>query len=343
MPKPKKISAFQQIVNEIAGNETNTSIERYKYPKVKNETFPMSGYNEMCDILMLPTTSVKTGSYRYLLTIVDIWSNYFDIEPLKTKTAKETLKALLTIFKRHYVSVPKASLRTDNGGEFKEVFNKWLVDHKILHSLSKPDRHKQLGNVENLNRQIGRIIMTYLTNQEIATGKPFSEWLDLIPKIRTELNKMKFHPKDKDPFKDPMTEVNINQPPKYKVGDLVHYPLEKPEGFGNKFRAGDRRYSLDTKKIKFVLIYSSPNPYRYLLSGVPDVSYAEAELIPAKGNVETFIIREIFDKKTVKGKVFYNVWWKKYLKKDSTWEQKENLIEDGAEEYIKQYEDKNKK
>jgi hypothetical protein len=29
-----------------------------------------------------------------------------------------------------------------------------------------------------------------------------------------------------------------------------------------------------------------------------------------------------------KGKVYYKVWWKKYLKKDATWEKREELIKD---------------
>jgi hypothetical protein len=48
----------------------------------------MHGYNEMGDLLQLPTT--KEG-YKYILSVVDIWSNYFDIEPMKTKTAKSSV------------------------------------------------------------------------------------------------------------------------------------------------------------------------------------------------------------------------------------------------------------
>jgi transposase InsO family protein len=352
-PIKKKVSAFQNILQNLAGDTKYTSIERYKYPKVKNETFPKRNYNEMADLLMLPkseSSNKKDCGYSYLLTMVDIWSNYCDMEPLKTKTAKETLEAMLRIFKRHYLDPPSASLITDNGGEFKEVFDKWLKDHDILHRFTKPDRHKQLGNIENLNRLVGKIIMTYLTNQEMENDKPCTDWVPLIPKIREQLNDIKTHPKDKDPFTTPMniSKLNLKTPPKYKVGDLVHYVIEKPDdGKFGAFRSGDRRYSKDVKKIKFVLIYSSPNPYRYLLDGVPNVSYAEAELIPTKSSEQTYTILKIIDKKTEKGKVYFKVWWKRYKKSESTWQSEEQLKEDGAQEYIDEYEnslkEKNKK
>ena len=51
------------------------------------------------------------------------------------------------------------------------------------------------------------------------------------------------------------------------------------------------------------------------------------------------MIKNIRDKRKVKGKVEYLVHWKGYLVKESTWESKEQLIEDGAHEYITQFED----
>ena len=82
-----------------------------------------------------------------------------------------------------------------------------------------------------------------------------------------------------------------------------------------------------------------------MLSGLPNVSYAEAELIPAKNETEEkYIVHKIKDKKTEKGTVFYLVQWKKYPKKiDWTWQSKNQLLEDGLIDYIQQYEDEIKK
>ena len=136
-------------------------------------------------------------------------------------------------------------------------------------------------------------------------------------------------------------------PPKYSIGDLVYRRLEVPvDKFGNrlhntKFRQGNNRYEVSVpRKVLQVLAYSSPNPWRYILDTQPNVSYAEAVLLPALNETqEKFIVRKIIGKKTEKKIIYYLVWFKKSLKKDATWEPKTKLLEDGLVEYIKQYED----
>ena len=341
--KVKKLSIIQTILNKINVSDEYTKKDKYKFDKVHDNAFPMHGYNEIGDLLMLPTT--KEG-YKYILSVVDIWSNYFDIEPMKTKTAKETLTALLKIFKRNYIDQPKASFKTDSGNEFKEVFEKWLREHNIAHLKNLPDRHSQMANVENLNKQVGKLIMTYLTAKSIEQKKEYYDWLEIVPIIRKELNDMKHHPKDEDPYTYPMGKVNVKASNKYKVGDIVLRPLEKPESLSGeklygKFRSGDRKFDLTPRKIKKVFLYN--NNWRYLLEGFDNVSYAEAELKKSDEKEEKWVIQQIRDKRTVNKKVQYLCKWKGFKVADSTWEPKEKLIEDGLEDMIKEYESSLKK
>lgn len=48
----------------------------------------MGGFNYMADLLYLPKTRQK---YLYLFTMVDIWSNHCDFEPIKDKKASTVL------------------------------------------------------------------------------------------------------------------------------------------------------------------------------------------------------------------------------------------------------------
>jgi hypothetical protein len=67
---------------------------------VKSNTFPEQDYNLMADLLHLPTT--KTG-FKYLLVVVDLWSNEVEAEPLKNKDADDVLNGFETIFKRKII------------------------------------------------------------------------------------------------------------------------------------------------------------------------------------------------------------------------------------------------
>jgi hypothetical protein len=83
-----------------------------------------------------------------------------------------------------------------------------------------------------------------------------------------------------------------------------------------------------------------PKNIRYVLEGYPNVSYTQDEILPApKNETESkYAVRKILDKKVIKGKVYYLVWWKKYLKKDATLEPINRLIEDGLKDEIDEYE-----
>ncbi len=329
---------MDKLIKKLGINEKYTKpIKKPIFDKVRENTYPKANYNYMADLLHLPTT--KEG-FSYLLVIVDLWSNEFDMEPLKTKEPKEVLEEMLKIFKRKYVKEPKASIRTDNGTEFQGVFHKWLFDHDIFHRFAEPYRHQQLANVEMLNYVFGRFLNGYMNKKEEETGKTYKEWTDILPILRKDLNKLRLK-KDGNPYGDifvPPIESN----PKYKVGDLVYRKVEKPINalghFQNtsNFRVGDYRYDIkNPRKINQILYY--PRNIRYILNEFPHVSYAESELMPAKEKQETYTVKAIIDRKTEKGVVKYLVWWNKYKKSESTWETKAQLIEDGVKPMLDAY------
>ena len=89
-------------------------------------------------------------------------------------------------------------------------------------------------------------------------------------------------------------------------------------------------------------IFYHPNNIRYQISGLKNVSYTEDELIEADEEEELFNIREIIGHKMIKKKLNYRVWWSGELKSQASWEPATKLIEDGLEDYIDFYKEKNK-
>lgn len=335
---------MNNLIKKLGINETYTKpIKNIVFDKVKQNTYPKADYNFMADLLHLPKTE---EGFNYLFVIVDLWSNEFDIEPVRRKTPEDVLVALKTILKRPYIKDIKASIRTDSGIEFKGVFHKWLYDKNVLQRIAEPNRHQQMGNVEMLNGVLGRLLNGYMNTKEEESGTDYREWTDVIDVIRTDLNKMRFR-KDGDPTKDIMTPPT-NAEPKFKVGDLVYYRSERPlNALGhyqntNNFRMGDYRFNIkEPRKIKAVLYY--PNNIRYLLNTKENVSYAESELMKAKeeDQEERYEVKKILGRKTIKGKIYYLIWWRGYLKKDSTFELKSELVKDGFGEMLDDFDNNN--
>ena len=338
MDNLKKLLKIDDTFLKVAKKEKPT--------KINDVITMMDGYNYMADLLYLPET--KEG-YKYLLVITDLATREFDIEPLKNKSVDEVLKAMKTIFKRKYISIPKASLRTDNGTEFKSTFDKWLKDHNIFHSVSMPYRHSQLSMVESLNKTLGYLFNGYCNQIEVKTGKSYREWTDIVNIVRKELNKIRYRKaqyNEKTIFDHVDKLVNLTKDPKFKVGDIVHHLLSYPESAlgikqpTSKFRVGDYRFSTVPKKIQQVLYYSGPIPYRYILDGMNNVSFTENQLIPSKEKHHKYIVEKIIGKKSVKKRIYYLIKWKKYKINEATWEPKDKLLEDGLDSFIKEYEKK---
>ena len=335
---------MDNLLNTLDINETFTKpVAKIKiFNKVKQNIPLVKYFNYEADLLHLPKT--KDG-YQYLFTVVDIATNEFDVVKTKNKTPKEMLDGLLSMYKRKYIHKPYASIRTDNGTEFKGVFHDYLLKNNIMHSTTVPYRHRQLANVNYLHNQLGRIFNGYMNRKEIETGTIYREWDDIIDTVRKKLNLIRIHDTE-DPYTFKYAPPTLDKP-KYKVGDLVYRISERPlNALGHvqdtkAFRAGDYRFEMVPRKIVKVLFY--PMNVRYMLSGIYESSYQESELRPAIEMDEKFIVERIIDKKKIKGRVYYKVKWRKKNIADATFEPRIKLIEDGLQEYIKQYEDLQKK
>lgn len=341
---PKK-SKFADLFNDLNINETYTkpSKKPKEFTKVRDNVPLIEHYNYMSDILFLPETKEK---YKYCLVVVDLANGEFDIEPLRTKEADETKKAILSMFKRSYIKKPYASIQTDGGKEFKGSMDKWMYDESIFHKETVPDRHSQMSVVESLNKQLGRLFNGYMNGVEAKTGKQYNEWTDVIDKVREELNKIrkKNLPKDWTTYDYP--DPDFDKESKFKVGDVVYYKLEVPRNMlGHKqstknFREGDVRWNIkEPRKIVNVIPYAGKVPYRYMLEGMTNVSYTAEQLMkaPEQEKDTKYEVKEIIGEKTMKKEKYYLVWWKGYKKAEATYEPEKQLIEDGLESYIDEF------
>ena len=153
--------------------------------KVKEQIPLVEGYNEMIDILHLPTD--KFG-YNKLLVIVDIATDAFDIEKMRGESVDETLTAFHKIMKRGIIKFPYASVLTDGGSSFKGYFHKYLYDRGVNHRTARVGRHKQLSNVDNLCRQLGDVFNGIMNKKEAETGKQSKAWTHAIDEVREKFN-----------------------------------------------------------------------------------------------------------------------------------------------------------
>lgn len=336
----QKINIKQNIL-------TKPPPKQKKFNNVKRHVTMIKSFNYEADLLYMPRT--KHG-YKYILAVVDLADDSFDIQPLRNKKSSEIVEAFKEIVKRKYIKIPEVSIRTDQGTEFKHEFDKYLKQHKIYHRLSLPYRHKQMANVECLNKQLYYIFSAYMNMKEEETDNPYNEWMDIIDDVRKYLNEER--KLDILPPNEWLKSLNYtlkDVEPKYKIGDFVFFKLDHPKSALNEnqptanFRVGDYYYDPTPRKINRI-IYMLDYPYiRYTLNGVKHVSYCEEELIHSNEKFEKYMIKKIIDMKTEKKQKFIKVWWKGFLKSDSTWEKQTDILTDigktNLDRLLKDYED----
>lgn len=335
------IKAFDLDAKVI--KHTKIITKKVKFDTIKQTLPRKPDINFQMDYLELPKT--KEG-YNRLLTMIDLGTGEVDFEPTKGKTSAITLKAMKAIFKRKYLNQP-LTIRTDAGTEFLGDVKKYMYNQSILHKPGISGRHKQTGSIERLNRDVATVLFAYMNTQEYKTGIVNSEWYEIIPKLREIMNSQVLERNKNRKLKGEANEEFMETPDDivqlYSTGDLVYRKLDKPLTILGKsqnsdnFRAGDMRYDMKARAITKVAYY--PNNIRYILNGLPNVSYTQDEIIPAdeEEDDELFVIKKIIQHKMINKKMHYKVWWDGEKKADATWEPMNQLLDDGAKEHIDFY------
>lgn len=294
-PKNKKKEYVNEILNKREKtNKNNTKNKllkhfnidnrftekkhKLKYDSFDENTFPKEDYNFSADLVFLP----PYRGYKYLVVVVDNWSNEIEFEQIKTKTPNVVLRAFKKIIERKHLNKPKASLRVDAGTEFKGVFKEYMFENNIIMRVALTGRHKQNAKAESAIKLVSFLIINYLNVKEIELQKNYRNWIELLPSLRIKLNELRKRP-DENPYTKFYKGV-IFKLPKFKIGDNVVHLLSKPVDALNKKqnsenrRVGDYIYSYhNPRKIEKILYYT--NNVRYLLEGIKKTSFTEDELL----------------------------------------------------------------
>jgi hypothetical protein len=294
------MSKFSKLIKDLELDDkfTKTIIKEKTHNHVKDNVPLVEDYNMMADLLFVPTAAF---GYKYLFVIVDLATDEFDIEPIKNKDDDTVLKAMKACFKRDYIKKPKYTLTTDAGNEFKDVFQKYLYDESIYHTVALPHRHNSTSNVEALNKQLSKLIMLYLNKKDKATGKRQANWLPFIPTLREQLNAIRKkdvpddinsyeYPVQKDLQEIPSSKAKgkkeyVEIKPKFKVGQYVYRYLDiGKDALGKnqkdeKRRMGDINWDTKPRRImKVNTMIGEGSLYRYRLAGLKGATFTERQL-----------------------------------------------------------------
>jgi transposase InsO family protein len=199
----------------------------YQLHKPVQKRFPrrpiiVSGPNVMWDVDLLDLKEFRGSNfrYRYILTVIDVFSRKAYAEALTNKSASTTA----TAFEKIINLAKPIAIRTDHGNEFKREFSKLLKINKIDHIWTSSPEIKA-NYVERFHRTFRdklRKHMTYYSTQN---------WTKIYKNIVASYNNT--------PHKG-IKNLAPNDVNSSNVGELLEYMLsqQKFSGKGN-FKVGD--------------------------------------------------------------------------------------------------------
>uniref|UniRef100_A0A6V7L737 Integrase catalytic domain-containing protein n=1 Tax=Bracon brevicornis TaxID=1563983 RepID=A0A6V7L737_9HYME len=190
---------------------------RYGDIRGLNETF-------QADLVDIPMHSKDNDGYKYLLTVIDIFSKYAWARPIKSKSGLDTTSAMEDILKEG--RIPK-NLHVDRGKEFyNKEFKKLMQNHKI-------HMYSTLSNMKaSICERFNRTLTEKMWRRFSLRGN--YAWTDILPDSLSEYNNtqhrtIRMKPVDvikateKDLRRRVYSKFKINRTKriKFKIGDKI--------------------------------------------------------------------------------------------------------------------------
>ena len=201
---PKKVKIFLRSQS----SHTKYGMFRKTYPRLK---VIVNDINEIwsLDLAYVDKLAKYNRGVRYLLVAVDCLSCYLQVEPLKTKYAKETTEA----FKKMIKTKQPKKVWVDKGTEFKGEFEKLCIKREII----KHNTHseKKSAFAERNIRSLKSIIYKYLELE--WTYSYIDKLQSFVQTINSRVNRIT----KLAPNRVTRKHVKFVQKPKFYVGDYV--------------------------------------------------------------------------------------------------------------------------
>src|SRR5271156_1961152 len=269
---------------------------------------------------MIPYDNVNAG-YRYILTIIDLFSRFAWAEPLRDKTGNEVAAALRRVFAK---GRQPQRFQTDDGREFDNMVVQHLLNVEIIRFFTVKSQFKA-AVCERFNRTLKTWLWRYFTR----TGN--YSWIDVLPDFLVSYNsnvhssigvapinvtnenehELWLRQESRGPQK--VTQRDNTTP--FRVGDQVRVSVAK-----GPFAKG---YLPNwTEQIYTVSVVLNTDPEQYKLRDYHDEeirgSFYAAELqrvVPP----ERYAVEKVIRTRKVRGRTQYFVKWYGYGDEFNSW------------------------
>lgn len=318
-------------------NQDDYSLQKPVRRNFKRAKVLVSKPKEQLDIDLADMQSLLkyNDNVKYLLVVIDVFTRYAWVEPLKNKTANEVERKLVDIVR----DIKPRKIRTDGGAEFN---NKWVKQmferNNIYHHVTLNE--VKANYVERFIRTLKTMIYRYFTNHktqiyidvlpqlvETYNATPHRSLNNIAPKDVNEQNVsnvwayMYLKPQKSKKTSDTNAKkfrVQTKRLYKYKIGQLVRISHQRKVFT----RAYNEQWSYEVFKINKRFQMQSIPMYKLvdlLEDQIKGYFYqSELQVVNKKENT-LWSIEKIIRKRRRKNSTQYLVKWTGYSNRFNSW------------------------
>ena len=269
------------------------------------------------DLVFMDKLSKWNKGFKYLLTVIDVFSKFAWVVPLKDKKGSSITTAFADIIKT-YKRKPEY-LWVDKGSEFyNKTFKEWLLQNDI--ELYSTFNEGKAVIIERFNRTLKSRMYKQFTIQNNTI------WYNIIDKLVDEYNKTKHGSIKLTPVEASKKKNHglvyfnlygdieaLKQKPKFKIGDMVRISKYKRKVFDKGYTPNWSEEVFTVDKIQYT------NPITYKLKDLrgEDIQGSFYELELLKAEQEVFRIDKVIRRDYKKKQALVS--WKGYSDDFNTW------------------------
>ena len=220
-------ASLNVIKEALSGIETYTLFREPKFPRYYNPVYVTKPRELLqADLIDLQSLENTNDGVKYLLVVIDSFTRYACVRPLKNKTAKTVLTAFKDIVSKDLDGEIGDAFLADQGTEFvNKEFKAYLSGKKVeLRAANNKAPH-----VERFNRTLQNLIYRFMEEKETE------RYIDNLPAL-VKLYNNRYHRTIKMSPKEAEMEDNI-----YELQDNI----------SNYYEASVGPYATKSKKAQF--------------------------------------------------------------------------------------------
>jgi hypothetical protein len=180
--KQKGLGVSAKEIKEFVDSQEVMQLHKKAPVDTKSNHITSAGNNLdfQADLLDMTKYKRENGGNSWILLVEDIFNRTASMKAIRTKSPTDVVVALEEAFED--LGMPKVSLTTDQGNEFKGACDKLLENSTIAHLTAEVGDHRVLGLIDSLSRFVKNALHKHFTHSQTTN------WINYLPTLEKNYN-----------------------------------------------------------------------------------------------------------------------------------------------------------